>query len=119
MKKILAVEDDLSTQKYYRELFSAEGYEVTLAGDATGGVMQFRAVRPDLVILDAEMPGGGGERVFEMIREIMESGVPVLFVTGMPGRVEKFTETYANVGVLAKPADSDVLLARAAEMIGG
>ncbi|MDT8287732.1 MAG: response regulator [Elusimicrobiales bacterium] len=118
MKKILAVEDDPETRKYYTALLSEEGYEVSTAEDATGGVIQFRSFKPDLVILDVEMPGGGGEKVFEIVREIMESGVPVLFVTGLPERVEGLIRVYPGVKLLAKPAGGDDLLACVADLLG-
>lgn len=117
MKKILAVEDDPETRKYYTALLSEEGYEVSTAEDATGGVIQFRSFMPDLVILDVEMPGGGGEKVFEIVREIMESGVPVLFVTGLPEKVERLVRVYPGVKLLAKPAKGEALIACVAAML--
>lgn len=117
MARILAVEDDPETRRYYTALLSEEGYDVAVAEDATGGVIQFRASRPDLVILDVEMPGGGGEKVFEIVREIMESGVPVLFVTGLPEKVGKLKSRYRMVRVLAKPVVSSELIACVAAML--
>jgi DNA-binding response OmpR family regulator len=117
MKRILAVEDDPGTRKYYEALLSDEGYEVATAEDATGGVIRFRSSKPDLVILDVEMPAGGGEKVFEIVREIMDSGVPVLFVTGLPEKVERLVRVYSGVKLLAKPASGEQLTACIADML--
>lgn len=117
MTRILAVEDDPATRRFYAALLAEEGYEVATAADATGGVMQFRAARPDLVILDVDMPGGGGEKVFEIVREIIGSGVPVLFVTGLPERVERLARTWTGVRLLVKPARTGEILSCVAALL--
>lgn len=119
MNTILAVDDDLATSEFYKALLTEAGYAVKTAGDATTAVMVFREYVPDLVVLDAEMPGGGGEKVFEMAREILGSGVPVLFITGMPERVASFPLKNTKTRVLRKPVKNEEILFSVAEMLGG
>lgn len=118
MKKIIAVDDDKATTDYYAALFSEAGYEVLTAGDTTAAMILFRETGADLLVLDVEMPSGGGVRAFEIVREIMERGVPVIFVTGMPEKVAELPKRYKQVRVLRKPAASEVLLAAVREACG-
>ena len=87
MPKILVVDEDLYVLKRYSELFSKAGFETHTAGDATSAIARFVEVKPDLVILDVEMPCGGGRMVLESLRENFMSKVPVLFATENPDPV--------------------------------
>lgn len=117
VKHILAVDDDKTMTEYYMALLEEAGYLVRTAGDATAAVMEFRDFKPDLVILDAEMPAGGGEKVFEITREVIESGVPVIFVTGLPQRVEHLVVKNPKTRVFQKPVKEEVLLYTISEML--
>lgn len=117
MKRILAVDDDLAMTEYYKALLQESGYEVRTACDATSAMICSRDFHPHLVILDAEMPGGGGEQVFHISREILQSGTPVVFVTGIPERVERFLLAYGKVRLFKKPVKSEELLACITEML--
>lgn len=118
MNRILAVDDDLATSEFYKALLTEAGYAVKTAADATGAVMVFREYMPDLVMLDAEMPGGGGEKVFKITHEILGSGVPVLFITGMPERLAGLSAKNKRTRVLKKPVKNEVILSSVAEMLG-
>ena len=74
-------------------------------------------LKPDLIVLDAEMPGGGGEKVFRIARTILGSDVPVVFVTGIPERVIGFALTQTGVRVFAKPVKSEELLSAVEGML--
>lgn len=117
MRRILAVDDDVAMTEYYRALFLEAGYEVWTAPEATAAVMLFREWKPHLVVLDAEMPAGGGEKVFEITREIRQSGVPVIFVTGLPERVDRYLLSHGKVRVFKKPVSSEALLSCVTEML--
>ncbi|MDA8130171.1 MAG: response regulator [Elusimicrobia bacterium] len=117
MKRILAVDDDPALTEYYKALLQEAGYEVLIAPDATAAMMIFLELKPHLVILDAEMPGGGGEQVFMITREILKSGVPVIFVTGLPERVEPFLRAHGRVRLFKKPVRSEELLSCVSEML--
>ncbi|MDA8242733.1 MAG: response regulator [Elusimicrobia bacterium] len=118
MKRILAVDDDQSMTDLYRALLTDAGYEVLTAPEAVAASQALASFKPDLVILDAEMPGGGGEKVFESGGGLLKSGLPLIFVTGLPERVEKLALKFPNVGVMAKPVKAEELLSVIAELIG-
>lgn len=117
MKCILAVDDDLATRELYKALLTEAGYAVRTAEDATSALIVFRDYAPDLVILDVEMPAGGGGKAFDMIRDVLGSGVPVLFITGIPARVVPLVARRANVRLLRKPAKNNGILSAVSEML--
>lgn len=109
MRKILAADDDEGIRAFYTMCLSDAGFEVETVEDATAAVIKCLESKPDLLILDAEMGGGGGEQVFKMIREVLEKGVPVIFITGMPDLVRPLA-VHKNVLVLQKPVGPAALV---------
>src|SRR4051794_28723243 len=83
MPRILVGDDNQQMRGLIVELLDAEGYEVTEASD-TGEVLEkVTQVRPDLLVLDVQMPGGGGIEALQAIRSDPDNGgVPVLLLSG-------------------------------------
>ena len=67
--KILFADDDLKYSLVLKRFLEREGYEVTYTGNGTMALEQFPVVKPDLVLLDINMPGLNGFEVAEKIRE--------------------------------------------------
>lgn len=67
--KILFADDDLKYSMVLKRFLEKEGYEVTYAGNGAKALEQFLLVKPDLVLLDINMPGLNGFEVAEKIRE--------------------------------------------------
>lgn len=67
--KILFADDDLKYSLVIKRFLEREGYDVTYTGNGTMAVEQFPVVKPDLVLLDINMPGLNGFEVAEKIRE--------------------------------------------------
>lgn len=116
MSKILAVDDENLMTEFYAGLFSEAGYDVRTAPDADAAMELFYDFKPDLLVLDADMPGGG-EKVFNIARTILGGDIPVVFVTGLPERVIGFALTRTRVRVFAKPVKSEELLSAVEEML--
>ena len=55
--KILFADDDLKYSLVLKRFLEREGYEVTYTGNGTMALEQFPVVKPDLVLLDINMPG--------------------------------------------------------------
>lgn len=117
MVKILAVDDESQMTDFYEGLFSDAGYEIKTAPDAAAAIELYYDYKPDLIVLDAQMPGGGGGKVFRIARTILGSDIPVIFVVGLPDKVLNFALTQSNVRVFQKPVKADALLSAAAEML--
>ena len=67
--KILFADDDLKYSMLLKRFLEKEGYEVTYAGNGLIALDQFPLVKPDLVLLDINMPGLNGFEVAKRIRE--------------------------------------------------
>ncbi len=116
MTKILAVDDDLYILDLYKTMLTEAGYEVATAEDALSSVSKFQEFKPDLLILDVEMPAGGGEKVFDRLRNLFMVTIPVIFSTGVPENVEHYANL-SNVTVLKKPVDKETLLTTIKELL--
>lgn len=110
MTKILAADDDPGTREFYKAVLSDAGFEVETAEDAPSALRRCETAPPDLLILDVDMPGGGGKRVFGVLRLLSHKGLPIIFITGFTHNVWDFPMTHPNISVLAKPASSAAIL---------
>ena len=81
---ILVVDDDPGTRMLARASLKKAGYDTVEAADGGDGVAAWERFRPDLILMDAVMPGMDG---FAAIREIRRrpggDRVPVLMMTGL------------------------------------
>ena len=68
--KILFADDDLKFSMLLKRFLEAEGYEVTYAGNGNIALQQFPLIKPDLVLLDINMPELNGFEVAEHIRAL-------------------------------------------------
>jgi DNA-binding response OmpR family regulator len=118
MAKILAVEDNPAILDFYKEFFGDAGFEVATAEDALSAITVFQQFKPDLIILDLDIPAGGGLQVFETLRSRFNSPVPIIFSTGKPEKLPRLNNLH-NVAALGKPADPEKLMALAIKMIEG
>lgn len=81
-KKVMVVDDSevmLTLAKSWLE----DKYEVTLANSGTMAIKYLSLDRPDLILLDYEMPIVSGKTILEMIRSEADfASIPVIFLTG-------------------------------------
>ena len=81
-KSILLVDDDGTFLKMVKDWLSAK-YRVTIVTSGAQALMYIADNRPDLILLDYEMPVTSGPQVLEMIRsETRVDSIPVIFLTG-------------------------------------
>ncbi len=97
-KSILIVDDSIVMQKAMKDLLEKD-YRIALANSGAAAIRSMTLDRPDLVLLDYEMPVCDWRQVLEMIRAEKElADTPVIFLTS---RYDK--ESVQNVLAL-KPA---------------
>ncbi len=116
MAKILAVDDDLCILELYKEIFSKAGFEIETAEDASAAMMKFQTVKPDLLVLDVDMPAGGGQKVFDRLRNLLLASTPIIFSTGSPERVSGLARNF-NVVILKKPVNPELLIDTARKLL--
>lgn len=81
-KKVLVVDDSVTMRQGMKELLSVD-YEVAVAQSGMSAIRSITMDRPDLVLLDYEMPVCDGRQILEMIRSEEELiNLPVIFLTG-------------------------------------
>jgi DNA-binding response OmpR family regulator len=109
--RILVVDDEADIRELLRELLSRAGYDVEVAEDGRAGLRALFAARPDLVVLDVNMPGLDGWQTLERMRDVSE--VPVLMLTARTGELEKVRGlTRGADDYVTKPFGRQELLAR-------
>ena len=81
-KKILVVDDSEMMQQLMKKLLGIE-YQISLANSGLSTIRAITLDRPDLILLDYEMPVCDGAQVLEMIRSESDfANIPVIFLTG-------------------------------------
>jgi CheY-like chemotaxis protein len=81
MAKILVIDDEQGIRNLLDALLSRKGYAIVLADGGLKGLELFRRERPDVVVLDLNMPDMGGVAVLEQIR-MLKPDQPVIVLTG-------------------------------------
>ncbi|MGB3946059.1 MAG: response regulator [Candidatus Saccharimonadales bacterium] len=84
MTKIAIIEDDPTINQMYRMKFEANGFDVQLANDGERGVALAEAFKPDLILLDMQMPTMNGlEALTEIRSHDWGKQIPVIILTNM------------------------------------
>jgi DNA-binding response OmpR family regulator len=108
---ILVVDDESDIRGLVHELLKRAGHDVIEAADGNDGLKRFYADKPDLVILDVQMPGLDGWGVLDRIREL--SDVPVIMLTARAEEMDKVRGLRAGADdYVTKPFGRQELLAR-------
>jgi DNA-binding response OmpR family regulator len=98
MTKIAIVEDDPVISQMYRMKFEAEGFDVQLADNGKRGVLMAESFRPDIILLDLQMPEMTGEEALKEIRaEEWGKTVPVIILTNLGA--EEAPKTLSSLGI--------------------
>lgn len=84
MTKIAIVEDDAVISQMYRMKFEGDGFDVQVADNGINGVAMAEHFRPDIVLMDLQMPEMGGAAALAEIRKT-EWGktLPVIILTNL------------------------------------
>jgi two-component system repressor protein LuxO len=107
---ILLVEDTLSLQMVYRSILTGAGHRVSVAGSAADALAQFRALRPQLVLLDLVLPDRDGLSLMQELQAIHpETTVIAITANGSVNRAVEAMRAGAH-DFLVKPVDETRLL---------
>src|SRR5262249_48030673 len=81
MPLLLVVDDEPAILVAFRRAFRQSGLEVVTAEAAADGLALFEQRRPDVVVLDVQLPDQSGLEMFRHIRS-RDARTPVIFITG-------------------------------------
>jgi two-component system, cell cycle response regulator DivK len=118
-KRILVVEDTEDNRKIVRDLLTSVGYELIEAIDGGEGVAMAQSERPDLILMDIQLPVIDGYEATRRIRAVPElAAVPIIAVTSyaLSGDEAKTREAGCT-GYVAKPFSPRQLLAKIREFL--
>jgi DNA-binding response OmpR family regulator len=111
MTQVLVVEDDNDVSAALGLLLERSGHAVRVVGDGRAALRSVHQFKPDLVVLDVELPGLTGWDVLERIRDI--SDVPVLMLTARSREVDRVRGLRGGADdYLTKPFANNELVAR-------
>ncbi len=111
---VLVVDDAPETLSLLTEALDGAGYTVLVAVDGASALELLDQVTPDLILMDAVMPGMSGfETCRRLKRDQQFAHMPVIFMTGL-SETEHVVEGLASGGIdyVTKPIVIDELLAR-------
>ncbi|MGX4642027.1 Hpt domain-containing protein [Massilia sp. SYSU DXS3249] len=116
---VMVVDDSLTVRRVTQRLLEREGYRVALAKDGVDALAQMPEVRPDLMLVDIEMPRMDG---FDLVRHVRgdpgTSAIPIIMITSRTA--DKHRNVALGLGVNAyfgKPYQEPVLLGAIAGLL--
>jgi len=119
-KKILVVEDTEDNRQILRDLLGMAGYEMLEAHDGAEGVAKAAEHKPDLILMDIQMPVMDG---YEATRRIKANpdlkAIPIVAVTSyaLSGDEQKTRDAGCDA-YIAKPYSPRQMLAKVREILG-
>lgn len=112
-KRVLIVEDNELNKKLFRDLLEANGYEVAHTGDGMEVLDMLRQKRPDLILMDIQLPEISGLEVTRWIKaDPALKDIPVVAITAfaMKGDEERIRAGGCD-GYISKPISVPSFLA--------
>jgi CheY-like chemotaxis protein len=112
MSNLLVIEDQEVLCRLYEAVIGQLGYDLVIAYTGEEGLAAARENRPDLIILDLELPGISGITVAQALEyDGILPGVPVIITTATPREeVLQLIKSLEVLEILIKPFDILVLL---------
>jgi two-component system cell cycle response regulator DivK len=118
-KRILVVEDNEQNLYLVSFILEKQGYEVFAAQDGREGIAMAQSLKPDLILLDIQLPVMNGYVVAKHLRANPAlAQVPIVAVTSyaMAGDREKTIDAGCN-GYIEKPINPDTFLKQVEEQL--
>lgn len=108
---IMIIEDEEMIREELSSLLESAGYSVIAPTDFQNVMKQVLDVKPDLLLLDIQLPGVNGEVVLKTIRE--HSSLPVIMVTSRNTEIDEvLSMSYGADDYITKPYNPTLLLLR-------
>lgn len=119
-KNILYVEDNFENRILIKRVLEAEGYTVIEADTGQAGLDSVKKSKPDLILMDINLPDIDGYEVTGRLRKMPKIGktVPIIALTAnaLAGDRQKAISAGCD-GYIPKPVDIDALPDQVAEFL--
>ena len=111
-KTILVIEDNELNMKLVRSLLTMGSYVMAEAGDAETGIKLAREIKPDLILMDIQLPGMDGLTATRIIKEdVSLQDIPVVAFTSFAMEGDEKRALQAGcAGYITKPLDTQNFL---------
>lgn len=119
MSKILVIEDSPTNMKLVRLLLACKGYQVLEADNALDGIALARGERPDLILIDIQLPGMDGLTATGVLRQdpaTRHIRIAALTALAMKGDEERILAAGCDA-YIAKPIHSASFLERVGQLL--
>lgn len=107
-QRILLADDDESVRKLVGRVLESAGYAVVQAATGREAASELIASRPDLVVLELQMPDQAGWDAFDSVRQL-DSVIPVIATTAWPNQAREASRRGIDA-LIEKPLDLALLL---------
>lgn len=117
--KVLVADDSITIQKVIGIIFGGDEYSLTVVDNGKAAVDKAREINPDILLIDALMPGMTGYEVAEAVRSIpLLAAKPILILTGSfePFDEEKAKKCGAD-DFISKPFESQQIITKVKELL--
>ena len=110
MHSILIVEDNWETQLLISSILKENGYQTFLIADGKKVISKFNSCKPDIILLDIQLPGEDGITILKKLKEI-DQNVIIIMISGTRG-TKNIVDTIkmGAYDYVRKPFDQDELL---------
>lgn len=109
-KKVLLVDDDPTLVKVVKPFLESHDFVVSIANDGQEGIDIAQKQRPDLIVLDVQMPKMNGYTfIFELKKITNVKNIPIIVLTAKEGMAEIF-KVEGVKEYITKPFKPEVLL---------
>ncbi len=112
IKIVLIVEDNIKNLRLVNDIMESQGYQTLQASGGYEGIKLARSEKPDLIIMDIQMPDIDGIQVTRILKSERETAaIPIIALTAMvmKGDKEKIIDAGCD-GYLQKPIRFDALI---------
>ncbi len=118
-EKILVVEDNPVNRRLAEFLLRSHGYQILQAATAQEAFEIVNSERPNLIVMDIQLPGMDGLEATRKLKEDPRSrDIPVVAVTSYAMKGDEETALAAGcVGYITKPIEKTILLSEVARLL--
>lgn len=111
MKKILIIEDEELIRNELKTLLETNGFLAAVLEDFTNPLEKIKLIKPDLILMDINLPGCNGQSLLKTLRK--DTNVPVIMLTSRVTEVDEvLSMSYGADDYITKPYNPTILLLR-------